>query len=84
MFRAADEQTVLRWGYALVGLLFLLSAFFSADLARIHMTGLGTICGASEPHCGWCYATVGFALMGVAALAAAWRPIPAKARARAD
>ena len=79
MFRAIDEQTILRWGYALAGLMFLAAAVLSAELALDHMTGLGVICGAAAAHCGWCYAAAASALMSLAALAAAFRPAPAKA-----
>jgi hypothetical protein len=80
MLRANDEPTILRWGYALAGLAFLTAAFWSAELARDHMTGLGVICGAATPHCGWCYAAAGSALMALTSVAAACRPVPARAR----
>jgi apolipoprotein N-acyltransferase len=80
MLRAIDEPTILRWGYAITGLVFLFAAVLSAGLARDHMAGLSMICGAATSHCGWCYAAAGSAFMALASLAAARRPVPAKAR----
>lgn len=80
MFRAIDEPTLLRWGYAVTGLALLGAAVLSAAFARDHMTGLGVICGAPTPHCGWCYAAAGSAFMALASLVAAHRAVPARAR----
>jgi hypothetical protein len=76
-----DEDVILRAGSALLGLILLASAAVSFELAREHMAALGVICGGDEvPHCGWCYASVGFLMTGVATLIAAVRRAPAAQR----
>lgn len=76
-----DENTILRAGTALLGLILLASAAISFELAREHMAALGVICGGEEaPHCGWCYASVGFVMTGLSSLIAAARPAPAAQR----
>lgn len=73
--RFASEDQLLRLGAALTGVLLLCSAGLAADAAREHMAAIGVICGAaSHPHCAWCFASVGLALAGLAALAAAVAP----------
>jgi hypothetical protein len=70
-----DEDVLLRRGFALLGVILLASAALALDAAREHMAWLSAICGdATHPHCGWCYATAGFALAGLSALVAAVRP----------
>jgi hypothetical protein len=60
----------------------LASAEISSLLAREHATLRGAICGVGHnPHCGWCYGAVGFALAGLTAFAAALSPEPATRRA---
>ena len=55
----------------LCGSLLRLGANLSAELAWAHARALGHICGAAQsPHCGWCYAAVGLAMAGLAAVAA--------------
>lgn len=83
MSHAANEQTILRWGFALVGLTLLALAAVSGAAAIDHMSRVGQICGAATAHCGWCYAAAGAALSGVWALAIALRPPRAKAVVRA-
>lgn len=68
------EDAVLRAGFALLGLVLLASAALSFEAALQHMAALGVVCGGETPHCGWCYASVGFVLAGVSSLAAAVRP----------
>jgi hypothetical protein len=60
------------------------SAGLSGALALRHIQDLGRICGeaALAPHCGWCVATVGLALAGIAAAVAAARPEPVRAKPR--
>lgn len=84
MRRPVDEQSILRWGVGLNGLLLLIAASFAADMAAQHMRALGVICGGSAPHCGWCYAAAAFALSGVAALAGALLPTARKVAIRAQ
>ncbi len=74
------EDRAFRVGAGTVGGVLLASAGLAADLARDHMSLLGTICGANPvPHCGWCYGTAGLALAGLAAFAVALRPTQAAA-----
>jgi len=80
------EQKILNLTSALLGVTFLLSSLLSADFAREHMASLGRLCGSrGAAHCGWCFAAVGFALLGLAAFAAAVQqgrsPAPAWRRA---
>jgi hypothetical protein len=71
----ANEDATLRNGLGLLGVVLLASAALAVDLAREHMAALSALCGAPEhPHCGWCHAAAGLALMGVTALLAAVRP----------
>lgn len=71
-----------RIGLGLIGLLSLASVEISGLLVREHATLRGAICGVGHiPHCGWCLSAAGFALAGLAALAAALRPEPALRRA---
>jgi hypothetical protein len=73
--RAAREDTVLRLGSGLIGLILTTAAYLSAELARDHMASLGTMCGAGpHPHCGWCYSAASLLLVGLAAFAHATRP----------
>jgi len=77
-----DEDAILRAGSALLGLILLASSAVSFELAREHMAALGVICGSDQaPHCGWCYASVGFFMTGVSTLIAAARRAPATQRA---
>lgn len=69
------EETVLRIGAGVAGVMLTASAALAADLARDHMTLIGTICGAGpHPHCGWCFGAAGLAMAGLAAFAVAIRP----------
>lgn len=78
------ERTILRLGGALTGLLLLASAVMAADLAAEHMASLRMICGASAPHCGWCYAAAALALASAIALFASVAPNAGRVHARAD
>lgn len=78
----SDEDEMLRTGFALLGVILLASGALALDIARGHMAFLGAICGAEQPHCGWCYAAAGFAAAGVASLIAAARPVRRRAKAR--
>jgi hypothetical protein len=76
-FAPQDAIASRRLGVRLIGLLSLASAGISGLLAREHATLAGAICGAGHnPHCGWCYGAVGFALAGLTALVAAAGPQP--------
>lgn len=69
------EDRVFRTGAGTVGGILVASSGIAADLAREHMTLLGTICGAGpDPHCGWCYGAAGLLLTGLAAFALAIAP----------
>lgn len=56
------------------GAILALSAIF-AELGWLHARALeqlsGAICGGGPEHCGWCYASLAFALLGAATLASA-------------
>ncbi|WP_423349872.1 hypothetical protein [Phenylobacterium sp. VNQ135] len=78
----SDEDAMLRTGFALLGVILLASGALAFDIARGHMAFLGDMCGAQQPHCGWCYAAAGLAAAGLAALVAAARPAPRAAKAR--
>jgi hypothetical protein len=54
------------------------AAVACGELAQAHMKWIGTICGASDAHCGWCYAAAGFTVAaGMAvALALQWNSRP--------
>lgn len=69
------EDKILRAGAALCGALFLAASALAADLAREHMSAIGTFCGApaTSPHCGWCLGAASLALAGLATFAAAFR-----------
>lgn len=67
-----SEDTLLRIGAGLAGVLFLAGSALAAGLAAQHMAALGTLCGASRhPHCSWCLGAVGLAAAGLTALAPA-------------
>lgn len=73
---ALTEDQAFRLGAGLIGLTLTTSGALAADLAREHMAFVGAICGASpHPHCGWCYGAAGLVLVGLAAFAAAARPV---------
>lgn len=79
------EDRVFRATAGTVGGVLLASAGLAADLARDHMIRLGALCGGGfAPHCAWCYAAAGFAILGLAALALAFAPTPAPATAPAS
>ena len=69
MFSPPEKvQIPMRLAGGLFGLLSLSGASLSALFAEAHMKALGHICGAgASPHCGWCYAAVSLALVGLTA-----------------
>ena len=76
-FRAAlTEDRLFRTGAALTGATLTASAILAADLARMHMASIGTVCGAGpHPHCGWCLGAASLVLAGLAAFRLALAPL---------
>ena len=76
----STEDFAFRMGAGMVGNVLLASAGLAAELARDHMTLLGTVCGANPvPHCGWCLGAASLGLAGLAAFAVALAP-PSRGR----
>jgi hypothetical protein len=64
------------------GVLSLLAAGLSGELAWLHMRALRDLCGVSAPHCAWCVGAAGFLALG-GLLLAAWRRETGRRRALA-
>lgn len=65
--RPAPGQTLT----VAAGLSLVAAGALAQTMASEHMRAIGEICGASQPHCVWCFVAPALAGAGVAALLAA-------------